>query len=88
MSTDEPARCPGPQPALAKAEKVDAATATDLEWHLHSAHPHLFCGGCGDEAGRCHPGRCCTDKSDSLSFSRGVCDLCPTRHHTGQVVVP
>lgn len=80
--------CPGPERPIGDFEvalkEVDAAVATDLEWHLHPAHPHLFCGGCGSEAEECHPGECCTDVADLLGFARGVCDLCSMRRHTGQ----
>jgi len=78
--------CPGPQPEVGK--EVNVALATDLEWHLSPAHPHQFCGGCGSDAEQCHPGRCCTDVSDLLNFSEGVCDLCPTRYDTGQAKRP
>lgn len=79
--------CPGflDRPVLPDAEEVNAATASDLEWHLSPAHPHVFCGGCGNEAGDCHPGKCCTDAEDLLHFLPGVCDLCPDRKLTGQV---
>ena len=89
------APCPGRQPATvevgewnSKEHAKYAVTATDLEWHLAPAHPHLFCGGCGSEAEQCHPGRCCTDAEDRLGFSDGVCDLCPDRYATGQLVAP
>jgi hypothetical protein len=83
------AQCPGYQQRLAVPDDQTVndivAVATDLQWHLNPAHPHLFCGGCGDEAAQCHPGRCCTDVTDRLNVLDGVCDLCSTRRATGQV---
>lgn len=88
--------CPGYRPAPPVLdESTDfseisrlAAVGTDLEWHLSPEHPHLFCGGCGLEAAHCHPGRCCTEARDRLNVLDSVCDLCPERYATGQVVAP
>lgn len=77
--------CPGYSAAKADPsdDSVDASRASDLEWHLNRAHPHLFCGGCGRDD--CHPGRCCGDVEDRLGFTKRVCDLCPDRMAAGQV---
>lgn len=54
------------------------AYATDREWWDYCQ----MCGGCGTDDCHANP---CEDGPDRLGFSRGVCQLCPTRRATGQV---
>ena len=53
-----------------------ALEGSDLEWFEESGN----CGGCGDQ--NCHPGTPC---GDVRGYDHGVCDLCPTRVHTGEI---
>lgn len=59
-----------------------AGTATDLEWHIATAH--VFCGGCGLDD--CHPEVCCTEEKDRMGMLDSVCGYCKDRYATGQIL--
>lgn len=56
----------------------DPICGTDLEWFTATGN----CGGCGDDADKCHPGWPC---GEVPGFEHEVCDLCPTRVATGEI---
>lgn len=97
MSTsDKYSGYPGPDDFDVPFERIDPQTinpgaCTDLEWYLSTrlmGEPH--CGGCGDTVEHCHPGHACGNLHVVDPMREGgawVCDLCPHRVATGQVLV-